>query len=590
MHRLKIIASFFVIVLGLFLLFKLYNNIAEKPATGRYLMENGNSFSVAYPFNIPNQPVGSYHLSFDILFSPFSISSYKISADDCLESISINGEIIADTSIPYCDFQNIRSFDLSPYLSVGRNHFTITARNTGGNVMVQFAPANADLHMAIFIIFLLTLIWITIRIITTHYIPSVDFSLSIILGLGTALRILYTLATPFTVRAHDAMDHIDYIRYVAFYLHIPPASGGWEYHQAPLYYILAGLYYRFVASLGISEYTLLLHLRMISLLLNCGCLFIGCYLSFILFPSDKHKWERYLFTAFIAVFPATVFFSSRLSNDALYQLGSFMICAILLLWWKKPTSTYWYILAAGVAITYLTKLSALVFIPIIFICLLVQASVPIRQKILRSIIFASIVILIAGWLPIMRLYLEQDTTRTRTLGNEGMNSNLSLPTNISGMATFNPLEIVRHPFNDPWENTERRQYFPEYYYRSAFFGEFHFDNMRKLSQILLGISFFLIPLAIVGFMYECKKNKFSTLPLHLIFFTVIASSVSYRIHFPYAPNQDFRFVTILIIPVGFYIIKGINALPKQFQFIANAIFCIFLLLCSVFIWNIFYQS
>jgi hypothetical protein len=187
---------------------------------------------------------------------------------------------------------------------------------------------------------------------------------------------------------------------------------------------------------------------------------------------------------------------------------------------------------------------------------------------------------------VLRFYLEADTSRSLSLGNQGMNSGLSVANSPVNLLTFNPSQILQHPYNNPWDDTYRRQYFPEYFFRSAFTGEFGFDD--HLKDLNVGILFFAllaIPLMVFGFIRERCTDPLKHLPFWLLLLLMLAASASYRIHFPYTANQDFRFVVMIIVPLSYYAVSG-TALPMPLRILTRLLLLAFILCCALFLLGI----
>src|SRR5262249_53021449 len=139
--------------------------------------------------------------------------------------------------------------------------------------------------------------------------------------------------------------------------------------------------------------------------------------------------------------------------------------------------------------------------------------------------------ILAGWLPVVRILIEANNSRTLSLGNQGMHSSLVVTNAARNFLTFNPFAMIRIPFNNPFDDATRRQYFWEYFFRSSLFGEFGFDQIRHLARMLLTVALSLLPLLVVGFVRSLWKAFRAALPVTLTFVFLLIASVAYRVLF-----------------------------------------------------------
>ncbi len=224
--------------------------------------------------------------------------------------------------------------------------------------------------------------------------------LLLVLGVGLACRIAFALLTP-TFYAPDEQSHFKYIRHLAVHHTLPVQTSrtgspteDWEYYQPPLYYaVLAPLY---AASDGIfhDDAATLRVLRAGSILLWM----LTVWLAFRLLAglTVRDDFVRTFVIAMAALLPTYVFISSALNNDNLViALGAGIL--VLALRPMSLTNSVWTGLLLGLAL--LTKLTAVVFAPMIVLLLLARS---IRGSVGRAGVFHVLLQLIlaaALWAP-----------------------------------------------------------------------------------------------------------------------------------------------------------------------------------------------
>lgn len=543
-----------------------------------YTFPNGETLSGEMPY-FPEAGQSPMQASLTITLSAFHPTVLRIKPDDCIEEFTINGIRIPDDTAKFCDYGAGKAIALGEYLSPGVNDVHVVLHDQGGLFGLNITSDRSDLRYLLLDTTLVLLIVIGGSILTWLWVPKPRRPLTLLFFGGAILRFLYYLTTFYTVRGHDTDAHIDYIEYVAAHFSIPPAIDGWEYHQAPLYYFITGALMRVEQFFGRSAQGILLDIQFVSFLFAIGALVAGLWAVWLLFPQIDKQRKAILAGSLIATFPSLVFVTARISNDTLYQTLSFLFVAILIKFWKKGSIRDWYIACIIFALVFLTKVSALVFLPAMAIAFLFKSTISWKKRFLHGGLSALLIIVMAGWLPVIRL-TEADNTKSLQLGNNGMHSGLLLENTPENFLTFNPIEILRTPYNNPWSDETRRKFFWEYFFRSAFFGEFGFaDPLKPISQIILFGGLLSLIFIAVGIVHDLLKRWKDTLPILTLLFFLILSSFVYRFKFTYSSNQDFRFVVIALLPLAYYAVQGLDGLPKKLHRYGRNILS---LLCTAF--------
>jgi 4-amino-4-deoxy-L-arabinose transferase-like glycosyltransferase len=197
--------------------------------------------------------------------------------------------------------------------------------------------------------------------------------------------------------APDEAAHISYIQTVASG-HLPTKSAphasvksgypDYEWHQPPLYYVLAAPFLEF----GIHT------LRLFSLLCGLASIVFIYKCAKLIRPADELVW---LCAAGIAGFtPAHVAILSAVNNDALLELSFSAVLFLLVKAIKQaPTPGDAVLLGAAFSAAMLTKTTALLLIPVmISAALLGRKTRTIRVGIAKHCLIAgSVVMLLCGW-------------------------------------------------------------------------------------------------------------------------------------------------------------------------------------------------
>lgn len=407
-------------------------------------------------------------------------------------------------------------------------------------------------------------------------IPKETWIVTGILLLGIILRAAYLAATPLDVRGHDVEGHVEYIDYVANTLSIPPTTEGWEFYQPPLYYFFFGLYYRFGEVLQIPRQELLKYIQYDSLVLSIATLLLSLWIGRLLFARKNRNLEFYLFGVFIAVFPGLIYLAARINNDVLYTFFAFFFLAMLLEWWFNEEWRDWYLCCIVITLGIVTKTNAFLFLPIAFTCLLFKRGVSFKKKIAHGSGAVVMMLLLAGWLPVYRLVVDKNAadesdqpapvSHIIVPNLTNLNDALLVKNNLAAYLVFNPIEIIRIPFHNPWEDVSRRNFFWETLFKSSISGEFDMGERLKwaASQVLLSL-LLLLPFGIIGFFMVLWKEFYKFLPMTLTFGATLAGHAIFRYMSPFSSTQDFRYSPLLVVCLVFFILYGLEKVPNVFR-------------------------
>jgi hypothetical protein len=521
-------------------------------------------------------------VSFTMSLRTLHPSRYHILPDDCLHTLVINGRAVTDPTIPFCDYQKGRILDLSPYLRTGDNAVSATIRNDGGSGMFDISYSWDDPLFGALGISLLTLL-LLYGLLAVYLLRGNALSYGIYgtFVLAAVLRVAYFLATPYWVRGHDVDGHIDYARFLTEHFTLP--KDGWEAWQPPLYYFLESLVLRFGELMQWSDGNIHKLMQLTALpvsLLTWGC---AVWILRMAFPKREHGRWVILGSALFAVHPGLIYNAARINNDVLSVFLAFVTVAFLLRWWTRGGIRSYYLAAMATGLHWLTKSTAPLLIPVQLGMLLFAKGMGWKKKLMHGALALALMGMMYGWVPATRAMLGHD--RSSFIGNSsGLQSALRLENRVSSYAVFDPAGMVDRPYNNPWDDAARRQYFWEYWYRSGFFGEFDFGAERKLvAQWMLGLSFLLFPLALIGLIAGFRLDWRRTLPFALLLVILPLGHAVFRFQFPYGSSQDFRYSLAVLIPFFVLAIQGIMHLPNLLQRACSWLLQLLCALCVVFL-------
>lgn len=524
-----------------------------------------------------------------------SPTTYYIEAQNCLESITIDGTPSEADELPLCyatplstvqngkkiSILSIRGMeiDLDSAVRAGEHTVRFHLTNTQSPVGIRLYPIPSNL-LWLHLLFLTLFLWYG-SVLLKMLRPRLGISPSLgymMLG-GVALRMLYFSFTPLFERAYDTNGHIEYIMHILKHWMIPAVGTGWEAHQQPLYYLLAAIWMHTAGLFGRPFASQLNDLRFFSLLSAVGVFLLAIWIGKLLLREKQNQKILLLFTGLLATLPGLIFLSSRINNDSLAQFLSFLAFGLLLRWWQQGAERDWYILCVVLSIALLTKLTPLALLAVAVLCLLATRHHTFPRKIHMAVILLLILGSLLGGMISLRIAERPDT-----LLGTNMNSGLVVGNSLANFLALSPPRMVARPFNDNWDDRSGRQFFWESFLKSTFFGEWNFaGQIGFLGSCILLIACFLILYLFAGGWMSSRKHLYETLPLWLTACGLLASLMSYRYTHPYSSNQDFRYIPLIAIPAAYYIAYGIEHASPSLRFVGQFLAYGLMGLCAMFI-------
>jgi len=550
---------------------------------GKYIMD-GEEHVFMPPMLIWTEDSKFIEIEITMVLPIIHHTNFIITPDDCLHELTINGHKYEPNNLPYCDFIHGMPIDLGKYVKSGENVIHARLFNYGGQAKLLIKPALSDgLSIGMFIAYIAILIACVFLIAVYFKIISTQLMVLMILLYGFAIRLIYIACTSAYTRGHDVDGHIEYIKYIASHWSIPPLKGGWEFYHPPLYYFFGSLWYQISDFLGFADVAKIRGLQWFAFFVSICVLLLCAWIGYMLFR--KQKFNLSIFLGICSMTPGIVFFSSRVNNDVLAHLMMFSSFALLIYWWKRQRNDDWRLWLFVITITglgILSKSNVIVILPIAYILLAAHKKYSIKQKLVFGYMGILIITVLTGWYFAYRIFFEKQSHMIENSSN--LNYHLQIKNTPENFFEFNPVRMVFHPYNNAWDDSEGRQFFFEYLFRSAFFGEFdHGKALVPLAQLLiLMASLLCIPL-VLNFWRTIRHKDYELLPVWLCFIIVMMSHLALRIFTPSSPAQDFRLSPLLLIPCAYFAIKGIDDLKGWVRVFFKTCLFLFISLCILFI-------
>lgn len=512
------------------------------------------------------------HLRFALhVPSASSQTTFVLTARDHIDSFSVNGEriaVVTGAQLP-----------LRQYLHVGDNAVETTLSITTNPPLMVFAMEPSLWHwqsitllMTCFFVFVLWILYLRSTGLLSFQPPVLFITL-----FGIALRILYMFSTPSFLRSYDAQGHVEYIQFLLTHLRLPLAGELWQGHQAPFFYILS-LPFALTARVFAFDHSMSsVLLQILPLLLSVATLLVGVSIIVRSFTGSL----RILGTLCIASFPALIYLSSQVSNDALIALLGFFWFGALLRAISLHHLRPWFLVGIVCGLGLLTKANALPWV-IISAILMVCSTRSWSHRLQKVSIMGASAFIVGGWWYVYR-FLSGGSISLVANAFQQVSTVILTPT-IRKIFTFNPVAILLHPSPSASDPLTRSAYFLETLFRSSQVGSLHFSN----TAILLVFAMILLVIALYGSYRDVRENRFTYSLMILLF---IASVLLFRLQYPFAVSQHFRYIVPAVLPFTFLLLHGIRVIrPRFLRIIAEATVGVYVLMVTVIVLSVAYYA
>lgn len=536
-------ASLLSILLGLYLIQQNQLNLSEF----QYAQNKGplKKFE-GLPHYGTSIPKTDIYYRFNLNYTWPGTTQLRIIPDDCLHQVKIGDAVISPDKIKgrTCDFNQGVQVDLGDVLEVGPNSFSIHIKNNGGKFGLRIEPLNSPFTpfgYALIVIPLLLLLWAICKKL------KIASSIRIVLIIGILLRVFYFQNTPALSRAYDVDGHIKYIDFIALENKIPGNEECWQCYHPIGYYSLVGVYAKSFLNLTTLDkdsiyqsFTLLLD----AVFLIFGILFFRNFLT-----------PNYLFLAslLLVFWPSGIIHAGRIGNDHLVYL----LYAATLYFISKYNGVHKrpIILATiMVCLSLFVKTNGIVaafpLIAYYFIRTVFVDQRGFKKGFLGSsgILLAVLMTLFINMAP-AAYEVYQGKKDQLLVGNaSALHGGLKIQNKVSNFLIIDTKGYFEQTYTSPWNDRGGRQYFWNYHFTTALFGEFtHSKSSEKWAFILKLLFGFSLLTMSVGFFHP-STLKTSGPGLYILSGVgLIIAAILFRIKLPYACANDFRYVYPLIL-------------------------------------------
>jgi len=556
---LKYVTIFFLLLIAILFLWISSWKFKNLSYTDGVISKSG----VEFPCYFEGQEKKEYIFSFKIDYSIPLQRYVRVIPDDRVVSIKINGAYIDLGTIKpekLSDYEKGFVFDLAKYLKTGQNDIEIGVFNEGGRAGLNVVSALADPIYLILLLLIFMLILLVVFCVLRDFRVSGVYSIVIICSIF--LSILYLTVTPYNIRSHDADAHVEYIEYIVKNKSIPSPEQGWVFYHPPLYYLMGAGVYSLINFIGINKSSIYYVLQVLSLVFYFIYLLVNLNtfqaISSLL-PTGK-KYFLLVGFSLLALWPSGIIHSVRVGNDSLFYLLFALAFNSIIKWEIGQSDRHLTLFSLWATLSLITKTNGLILFGISGVLILLRF---LRSRDKKKWIkylrksYVVIVCFLIGFFIAFHNPMFNFIKGRRVNFLVGNLSTLAASLNVGNEAKnylwFDTKIFLTEPFTSPWDDRMGRQYFWNYLFKTALFGEFSYsDSFHKNLAIVMSLVFlFMLLFVVVGLGIMNLREYRKILSLLISVSIIILSAIFFRISIPSSCSNDFRYIFPVLIPICF---------------------------------------
>jgi hypothetical protein len=572
------LASLFLVLVGV--IAHLFTHARVTDATlgvGASVKSIDLPYSDSLPVGVPQDFV------FHVKKTHVTQTSFVIVPDDEVVSISVGGEPVSLAGVDpkkLSDYSAGFRFPLGRSLKLGDNVVDVRVTNHGGPGGLDVHPDPRDwtnvLEAWVVGAAIALLVGAALRRAGWAW---AEVAIAVV---AVALRLAYWWVTPWNQRDHDADGHVQYIDFILAHHALPKASDGYSFYHPALYYLVSAAQFRAFAAIGIDRAEILRSLQLQSVVWELGFSVLAVAAGRLWIQRidagafGKAIFGRTgtttLFAALVLLWPSAVMHSPRIGNDDLTYFFFGASLYFLSRWWFGAGDKSLVLSAAAAALGVVTKTNSVVLFPLIGVVFVVRVVVRDNQRSLIALMRRSwpvvALFLVSTSLALGRAALDTVAHRQANLlvGNSARNSaKLVVGNHAENYLWLDMRTYVNQAFTSPWDDPKGRQYFWNYFLKTALFGEWEFSHpwAWNLAVILSVLLLVLGVHAAVGMFLRTPEDRLGDLPLTCLFWVLIGSLALLRMSLPSACSGDFRYVLPVLLPCGWWLVRSISAYRER---------------------------
>jgi hypothetical protein len=467
--------------------------------------------------------------------------------DGCVVGLRANG-----TSVPletlgkqdFCDTKLGFVLPLSKFLVLGSNQVEFDVVDKSESPRFDALPTLKDsVYFSHYLLFALGLILVAELLLTRLKVPT---KIKVIMLLTLAMQVYVASKTSVSEAAHDWHGHLDYVKYIAENKSLPPTNACWECHQPPTYYTIAALFYAPFGEFGIKFLSLIIY-------------FVFLYVAFLIIQrSIRNADIQVVLALMLCSLPTGFGHAIRVGNDQLFYLFHSLCFLYLLKWEDKPSPKTLLKSSIFGGLGFLAKATGILSFIFVFFAVVLRYVKESSLK-LRHFFYAA-----TSWFLVFVFYGSHLILRKAVIAiQQTAQFDLQRIGNpLSSFVLFDLSAFLSVPVPSVHSDESGRQFFWNQFLKTSYLSIFERESpFHTVSATIVNV-LFLAPLVLLIFGLSCwasAKLKYrSSHALNL--FIAIGATMAFRLSFPFACANDFRYVFPVVISALCFVGLGIESL------------------------------
>ena len=375
---------------------------------------------------------------------------------------------------------------------------------------------------------------------------------------GFFVKLCYVLYTQTWDRQHDVVSfgagegQAAYIEYFLTYKSLPdfdPRSI-WGFFQPPLHHIISAVWMKINLFLGLSERQAQENVQILTFF-YMGALMILTY--FVCRELEFEKTGTCIAVSTVSLHPVFILLSGSINNDALSLFLMMLSLYLAIVWFKRPRIMTIILLALSIGLAMFAKLSGGMIAPAVaslFIIKLIREKGKRGQFILQYVIFGVICV------PVGLFW----TVRNMLLYNMPVNYIPEVGQQFGEMPLYVRLFDLHMDSVFPAMLENGDSFYEHNIFlaiiKTSLFGEYNYANLHRaftIPAVFLFLSATVLALIAFGVTLFLLFSKRSSLQSEwrwffgILYFTILASYLSFALSYSNFSAQDFRYAALLIV-------------------------------------------
>jgi hypothetical protein len=534
--------------------------------------------TLPYSADMANNEV--FFISFNLLVKN-KYEKFNIVPDDCLQEISVNGEVVPLDGVKgLCNYVEGAYIDFSKYLQEGLNYFEIRAINHGSPGGLRIDKEYTGFKMLSFMHYVFALLLLlSIALI----LKKLNFKLvatSIIL-LGITVRLIVYVNTGPMQNPYDVLEHLEYVKIISEEKRIPKSDEGWSTFQPPLYYIASAVV-KNIADRYNPNFTNRI-LQQMSLLLSFASIILGVAFIINLFGN---RLTAYLTALVSVLWPGFVLAAPRIGNDNLLYFGALFCIFFAQRYWNSHKNSDIFFASLGAAIALAAKSTGFVVLSVWVIIYILNAIFSLKIGSLRILIVSIFIVALSIGFSNYRTFISiYDGKKAELVGNTGgLHSGLKVQNAIGNYLYFDMQDYLLTPYTNAWDDKGGRQYFWNYAIKSSLYMYREIGLMNSPAGRILATLLNILALLIFAFaIWGIINVRFREIPAILFGVSLFAALIYLRVSYPYSSSNNFHYILPVLFPLSYFSVRGVQILyDGRLKFLGYSAMILFSLLSLIF--------